>query len=47
MKRHSQGSLGKDETDSGGVLTEKWVVPDAPPPTPRSVVLTILQLLDW
>lgn len=32
MKRRSHGAEGREETDSGAVLTEKWVVANAPPP---------------
>ena len=38
MKRRSLDPQDKDETDSSGVLTEKWTVPDAPaPPTAKYV----------
>ena len=38
MKRRSLDSQGREEIDSGGVLTEKWIVPNVPsPPTIKCV----------
>ena len=32
MKRKSLDSQTQEEIDSGGILTEKWIVPNVPSP---------------
>ena len=50
MKRRSLDSQFQEEIDSGGILTEKWIVPNVPsPPVIRYVVcnLTASWALSW
>ncbi|CAI8032859.1 hypothetical protein GBAR_LOCUS18545 [Geodia barretti] len=38
MKRHTLGNAEEEVDSVGGVLTEKWVVPDAPPSAKCSTI---------
>ena len=42
MKRQSLGNQEEEVDSVGGVLTEKWVIPDAPPPAKKCVSLSTI-----
>ena len=43
MKRQSLGNQEEEVDSVGGVLTEKWVIPDAPPPAKKCVSLSTMK----